>query len=251
MPEPSALSNMLNRGKFELRRFVSPHPRLFLPFARRRAAYAGKVVDADIEIVLEGFPRCGNTFALVAFEMAQDRDVRIAHHLHAPAQIIEGVRLVLPVVLLIRDPIDTVSSFVIRHPDLTMKAGLRAYTSFHRHVLPYRDDIVIAPFERVTSDFGAIIDTVNRRFGTRFGRFEHTPENVEAVFQILNRKEQADASRRSAGAESGDTIARPTDDREQAKKRLQPLFEASGVRPLLQKARRVYRDLLESRVEGK
>lgn len=241
---------MLNRGKFELRRFVSRHPWLFLPFARRRAAYVGKVVDTDTEIVLEGFPRCGNTFALVAFEMAQDRDVRIAHHLHAPAQIIEGVRLGLPVVLLIRDPIDAVSSFVIRHPDLTVKAGLRAYTSFYRHVLPCRDDIVIAPFDRVISDFGTIIDAVNQRFGTRFGRFEHTPENVETVFRILNQKEQVDVSRRSAGAESGDTIARPPDQRDAAKERLRSRFETPDVWPLLQKARSVYRDLLESRVEG-
>lgn len=239
------LPALIQRAKFEIRRLVSSHPRLFLPFVRRRAAYAGKVVGDNTEIVLEGFPRSGNTFALVAFEMAQDRDVHVAHHLHAPAQIIEGVRLGLPVVLLIRNPIDAVSSFVIRHPDLTVKAGLRAYTSFYRHVLPCREDIVVAPFERVTADFGAVIDAVNRRFGTRFARFEQTPENVEAVFRILNRKEQADVSRRSAGTESGDTIARPTDQRDAAKERLFPLFEASEVKMLVQQAREVHRAFLQ------
>jgi hypothetical protein len=53
-------------------------------------------VSRTTEIVIEGYPRSGNTFAVVAFRLAQGREIEIAHHLHAAAQIKRAARLDVP-----------------------------------------------------------------------------------------------------------------------------------------------------------
>src|SRR5262245_65181203 len=85
----------LKRARRRLRGWLGQHPALYLPLARGfRRAYDGsrKTVGPETELVIEGFPRCGNSFAVAAFSLAQPRPVRIAHHLHAPAQVIAGTR---------------------------------------------------------------------------------------------------------------------------------------------------------------
>lgn len=64
-------ANLSIRGRFRLRSLISLYPRLFLPVMRRRPAHRGHIVDVDTEIMIEGYPRSGNTFAVVAFEFAQ------------------------------------------------------------------------------------------------------------------------------------------------------------------------------------
>ena len=65
------------------------HPS-YLQLARRRKGRA--VVGPDTELVIEGFPRTANTFAVFAFQTAQARPVRVAHHLHAPIQVTVAAR---------------------------------------------------------------------------------------------------------------------------------------------------------------
>jgi hypothetical protein len=81
----------LRRARRRLRGWIGEHPALYLPLAAGfRRAYDGsrKAVGRETEVVIEGFPRCGNSFAFAAFALAQPHPVHIAHHLHAPAQVL-------------------------------------------------------------------------------------------------------------------------------------------------------------------
>ena len=78
---------------------VAKYPSVALPIARRRH---GIPVGDETELVIEAFPRSGMTFAVVAFEMAQTRQVRVACHVHAPAQVIEGARRRIPALVLVQ-----------------------------------------------------------------------------------------------------------------------------------------------------
>lgn len=231
-----ALATMATRARFELRRSLSPYPSLFLPLMRRRPAHQGHVVDDDTEVMIEGFPRSGNTFAVAAFQHAQRRPMAIARHLHAAGHAIEGVRRSLPVMIVVRDPIDAVVSEVIRHPQLSTVAGLREYLTFHRPLFRYADRLTVAPFEQVTSNFGAVIDRLNRNYGTNFARFEHTPDNVAAVFEIVDRMDLEDRTRRHD--DSTATVGRPTAEREEAKETIRARLMGTAPR-LVDEARRV------------
>lgn len=168
---------------------VANYPSLYLPFARAtHRAGAGKIVSADTEVVIEGFTRCANTFAVLAFQSAQSRPVRLAHHLHAPAQFVAAARRHIPALLLVRSPEPTVLSTVIRQPFLSMRQVLSAYKKFHETLFRYRSGFVLATFDEVVRDFGQVTDRVNRRFGTEFAVFTHSEENVQRVFWLIKER---------------------------------------------------------------
>jgi hypothetical protein len=191
------------------------------------------MVQPETGLVIEGFPRSGNTFAVVAFRMAQERSFHVAHHLHAQAQVIRAVKWRIPVCLLIREPIEAVKSLVVKLPFIRLGDALRVYWEFYSDLRPFRDQMVVARFEEVTQDFGGVIERINRKFGTDFKRFVHTPGNVEKVFTHMKQ------SRRATFAGSSG-VAMPHEDKKREKDKL----DFSGCGELVERAERAYRDFL-------
>lgn len=174
------------RLRHRARTVATEHPRLYLPFARRK--YPGpspEVISADTQLVIDGYTRSASTFAVYAFQLAQPHPVRIAHHLHAPAQLIAGVRAGLPVLVLIRHPRDTVLSQLVREPDVDLADALFAYRRFHTSLLSGVNGMVVADFDEVTADFGAVIRRVNARFGTGYAVFRHDERGTAEVNALV------------------------------------------------------------------
>lgn len=174
------------RLRHRARTMATEHPRLYLPFARRK--YPGpspEVISAHTELVIDGYTRSGSTFAVYAFQLAQPRPVRVAHHLHAPAQLIAGVRAGLPVLVVLRHPRGAVLSQLAREPDVALADALFAYRRFHIHLLPWLTGLVVADFEEVTTDFGAVIRRVNERFGTGYAVFRHDEQASREVNALV------------------------------------------------------------------
>jgi hypothetical protein len=127
-----------------------------------------RLTRPDTGLVIEGFPRSGNSFSVFAFSNAGAGELNIAHHVHSPSQIIRAARYGLPAVLLLRAPDDAVAAGLVKIGTHTAPDLYRAYAIYYRTLAPLRDHYVIAPFETVTTDFGRIVEAVNRRFGTTF-----------------------------------------------------------------------------------
>lgn len=127
-----------------------------------------RLVSPETELVIEGFPRSGNSYAVNAFAWAQGREVRIANHIHAPCQALMGLRLGKPVCLLIRDPRDAIPAFVAKMPHLSARDIARGYLIYYRALVPLKDQIVVATFDQVTADFGAVISRINEKFDKTF-----------------------------------------------------------------------------------
>jgi hypothetical protein len=138
-----------------------------------------RVVGQGTQIVIDGFPRSANTFAVIAFRMAQQDPVEVAHHVHLPAQILAAVKATLPTILLIREPEEVVTSLVLRFPHISVAKAVKRYVRFYGQLAPHRDAVVVADFSQVVRDYGSVVRRVNERFRTRFGEFRHTPENVD------------------------------------------------------------------------
>jgi hypothetical protein len=194
--------DLLSKKRRELvystRYVVNGYPTIYLPLTRvRHRRDAHWIVRPDTELVLEGFARSGNTFAVDAFELAQGRPVKMVHHTHAPAQVIAAVDRGVPTVVIVRDPMQVVLSHMAFR-NISAEPPLRAWIRYHKRIVPYRGRIVVATFEEVTADLGAVIGRINARFGTRFERFEHTEANEARVFRLIE-----DRKRRSSAAGSG------------------------------------------------
>lgn len=238
---------------YKARTFSRQYRLLFLPFARWRwtkwretykpalGAAVSQPLSKESEIVIEGFPRTANTFAQVAFELAQSSPVKVAHHTHAAAQVIAGVHQKIPVILLIRKPEDAILSYLIGDfdPQISMKQIILDYIYFYRPVVRFKDKMVIAPFEELTTDYGAIIQRVNDKFNTHYQRFESTPENTERCFKVI---EQGTAQTFQTVKESA--ISRPSQSRKAIKQQLSKQFHSPALAKYVDQAQQIYNALV-------
>lgn len=206
-----------HRIKPELRSFLGKYPEVFLPFYRLMGRHGCQVVDKQTDIVIEGYPRSANTFAVAAFSLAQRQSVRIAHHLHVPAQIIQAVKWNIPTLVLIRNPEDAVLSRIVRRSSLSLGFALRDYIRFYENIRRYGKGFVLATFEESIHDFGEVTARINDHFGCNFYVFEHTPRNVDRVFREVERMDLLDTGQDRIDE---DTVARPSEKRDYVKLQL-------------------------------
>ncbi len=76
---------------------VGGHPTVYFGLYRllRTRQDLSRAVTSNKQVVIEGFPRSGNSFARRASIMAQNETfdaTRIAHHLHVPAQVVRAAQ---------------------------------------------------------------------------------------------------------------------------------------------------------------
>ena len=216
------------------------HPDVYYPLFRllRTRQDFTRAVTPDTQLVIEGFPRSGNSFARRAFILAQGEGfdkTRIAHHLHVPAQVIRAAGWEIPTLLLIRRPKDAVLSLVIRDP-ISVDQALRYYVSFYETAERYRDAYVLGLFEEVTEDFGQVIERVNEKFGTTFSPFRHDEENVNKLFAGMDTQ----AKNMYGEALSERKVQRPSAVRERMKHEIQYESENLRRRRLIAEADAVY-----------
>jgi len=223
--------------RFALRAALGQRPWLYFALQHLRPSRRNLLVAKDTEIVIEGYPRSANTFAVAAFLLAQGRRVKTARHLHLSAQVIQSVRWGIPTIVLIRRPQDAVLSLLVREPHLSAERALRDYISFHRTIAPYREGFVLAPFDEVINNFGQVVVRVNERFGTTFVPFEHTEENIRRVFALVEEMDKADQKKESV---TETTVARPSVVREELKKIRRQELNQPGARQLLEEACQAY-----------
>jgi hypothetical protein len=214
---------MKRQALYEVKTIVARFPSVALPIARRRHGFP---VQRDTQIVIEGFPRSGNTFAYSAFLMAQPKPVRAAGRVHAPAQVIAAVRWGIPAVVLIRHPKDAIPAFLIRHPRIRVGQAMRGWLRFYAPLGRYLGRFVVATFDQVTSDYGAVIAKVNQHFGTDFAEFDHTEENVRRCWASIDRDYQA---RVGEGTEFDRIVARPSEGRELLREQAAATFSAQEL----------------------
>src|SRR4051794_27551797 len=131
-----------------------------------RALKYGVVVDDDTDLVIEGFARSGNSLAVAAIRDAQPSPIRIAHHVHAPAHVLEAVLRRKPTLVVIREPRDAAAALVESKPFLTLDAAVRGWWRFYEPLVPVRDRVVFATWEGVHHDLGGVVERINARFAT-------------------------------------------------------------------------------------
>jgi hypothetical protein len=248
-----------------VRRSLAGHPSLYLPIARRR--YPDAVLAGDTHLLIDGFTRSAVTFAVVAFQVAQNDHVRVAHHLHAPAHVIAATRRGVPALVPVREPEETVLSALIREPHIEPGQFLRSYADFYERILPFRSGFFVAAFRDVTEDLGRVTRRLNERFGTDFAEFEHTGGRVEEVFELIEERSRRPSWERVLGRflsgrmsldeyrnaterpRSSDgampeipehRVQRPSEERQIRKDELRERYRAEDLAPLRRRAELAY-----------
>ncbi|MVF13938.1 hypothetical protein FT643_17500 [Ketobacter sp. MCCC 1A13808] len=230
-----------NRFLRTIRTFISVYPSIYLPISRVKKG--GWLVSKDTKIVIEGFPRSGNSYAEAAFRFSQKSDLKIAHHCHSAAQLMAAKRWRIPALVIIRNPLDACSSLIMHEPELfTAKNALKEYITFHEAIMRVHDWCVVASFEMVIEDFGEVVRKVNIKYGSDFEEFEKT--DSEEAFSLLDSL----SSERGTASFKGEpySIKRSTAEkreRQLAKQELRAEITKNHNKRLLDRAESIYQDL--------
>lgn len=168
------------------------------------------MVEHKTDIVIEGFPRSANTYAVLAFQSAQTHEVVIAHHLHAEAQFILAKKYNIPVIALLREPVEAISSLINRDNNINVSQAVQRYIDFYRLVLKMKEDIVIAKFTTVVSDFSKVVAICNTKFNCNFELPFNTEEEKIKLFskisELNTREENGDLSMIAMPHQSKDSL---------------------------------------------
>lgn len=132
----------------QFRRLLWPSPLCYAPVAR--LLYDQKVFTYNYDLLIDGFPRCANTFVLHLARTLYPT-LRVRSHLHCPTFAIASVKQGTPVVVVIRDPIDAVPSWVVHH-GCTLRDSLNHYIAYYTALVPYIDNINVITFNDATQN---------------------------------------------------------------------------------------------------
>lgn len=209
---------------------------IFLPLLLRVTPEGtARALGPATQLVVEGFPRSGNTFAVFALRHANP-ELRIASHVHHPAQVKSAVRRGLPTVLLVREPLDALASNMISSPHAGAGLVLREYIRYHRELVPALAGVAVATFDEVTGDSVAMTGRVNARFGTALRPFSHGAEDQASVFEAIDRHYLA----LYRGRWLERLVPRPVPERAAEKLVAIERLTAPGLAPLLDQARDLF-----------
>jgi len=172
---------MARRAFRGVRRSLGDNP-AFLPVVLRasRSGPRGRITP-ETQLVVEGFPASGSTFAHFAVLHADPR-ASVTSPIHTPSQLKRAVRRGKPALLIVRAPEDAVASLAIAAPQIAVTSHLFDYVHYHSELIPLLAHVVAATFDEVMTDFDQVLDAVNYRFGLQLARFDHTPQHAAEVF---------------------------------------------------------------------
>ena len=235
------LAQAADRLRHHVRRPLARTPYVWDGLVMLRPAKRATLARRGTGIVIEGFLRSGNTFSVAAFTVANGPQVHVGRHLHSPAHVLRAVRLGIPTVVLVREPRPAVLSYLIRRPTLTPHDAALEYLDFYRTAWPVRSGFVTAPFDRVVSDFGAVLLEVNERFGTAFRPYVPSAEQDAAAFRVVEQM-----NRNECRGEVVEThVARPSAARAQRRQELEALLEEPRTARVLAEADAVHEAYLQ------
>lgn len=221
--------------RFKIRSFFGRDRHRFILYAMFCPRKRNLLITKRTDICIEGYPRCANTFAVLAFESEQQQVPHIAHHIHLAGQVLQAVKHNIPVILLIRDPIEACTSLYMREPKISMRCCLELYLDFYQAIIPVLDQIVVASFQDITSRYDQIILQVNEKYGSHFCLYTNSTEMDESIFERIVKLPQK---------ENDLSVSRPTESKEGKKELIHALIQQKQYIVLLDECKFVYERII-------
>lgn len=137
------------------------------------------VCNQNTDLVVEGFPRSGNTFS-VDFLFYLNKELKMAHHTHDFRNLLLGAKLGVPSVVLVRSPLEAICSYMIFSGRNTEVAA-NFYYEFYSSVKEIKNSLFFIKFEEVVSDMNSVIIRLNERYNLDLQKSEDVVRDSEIV----------------------------------------------------------------------
>ena len=170
-----------------LRNIISKKPDLYF-FIGRFFKIGKFLINKNTDLVIEGFPRSGNSF-LEACINVLNKNIILAHHTHSVAQVKMGIKKKLPVILLIRDPSEaTKSAYFFFKKKLNYRFLIKEYIDFYESLIIYKKNIIILDFKKINN-----LKKVLKYLQTNFDNFPKFDQKIsdknlkkKAIKKLIN-----------------------------------------------------------------
>jgi hypothetical protein len=181
------------------------------------------IATPDKDLVIEGFPRSANTFIVEFMELSarsRGRQLSIAHHTHDPKNIELGIANGIPCLVLVRDPLEAITSYCIYH-GLSIEESASRYEMFYENLTSLAEPLPIVDFELILSNPSTVMGIINRSYSVELP----IPEDDESISKLA----VAEIKQRSIKTHGHENYARksgaPSSDRTALKNEVRPLVK--------------------------
>ena len=192
--------------------YLKSNPFFFKHIAFFRQTNKKILVNKKTDIVIDGFWRSGNHFAVHAFLFSQKKQMVVAHHFHASAQIKMAVKLNIPAIILIRNPYDCIASSLVFDPNKNPLFFIKYYKVFYSSLETIKHKCIVSDFKNTTENFDKIIELVNRKYNSDFDVFDNQSKNINIVLEDIKNN-----NIKSMNRNLNDEIAVPSDHKNKLK----------------------------------
>ena len=218
--------------------YIRKKPQLFYRIMLFKPRYREILITEKTEIVIEGYPRCANTYAVAALWITQDRKLSVARHTHAIAQIIRASEKQLPTLLLIRNHEDAIISYVIREKNVDISLAINRYIDFYRVAHSLAKGFVISDFDHTITQYHSLLENLNTRYGLSLNVKRLNKTDLIKIQELVE-----DMERKSAGGLLSELkVSRPSKQRDMIKHKLREKLQSY---PRMGEAVTLYRMLKE------
>lgn len=174
------------RIRRRIRLLASRHEYIYMPLAKLIRPFG--LANLSTDLIVEGYPRSGNSFLEALISLTQRKTIAIAHHTHALAHVRWGARHGIPSAVVVRNPIASAASLAMHVPKVfTADDLISEYNCFYEGLSSVREMVCLITFDSLTSNAPQVIRAIDARFSLGLDyQFSHTEIELP-VFEQLNR----------------------------------------------------------------
>lgn len=121
------------------------------------------VVQKSTDLCIEGFPRSGNTY-LENLIKKMAPSLNLVSHKHSSGHVKEALHLGVPIVIIVRDPADAVTSQFIwtsRGEGSDAPKIIKHYIQFYSYVELVKKQVILVDFSSLTENVSISLEKIN------------------------------------------------------------------------------------------
>ncbi len=146
--------------------------------------YGERLVTDKTDIVIDGFPRSGNSL-FTNYVKLNNPNLRLAHHVHMVGQFTIARRYEIPAALLIRNPQDAVASLCVADPTLGAERATKWWVYFYSCLIVHRNRLLVLPFDKLVSNPRDSAFRLSEFAGTQISAPEYDQSVRERLHRLL------------------------------------------------------------------
>lgn len=139
--------------RYKIKAYIKSDPTLYkiITFIRNCSLEKNNLLcSKDSDLCVESYPSSANSFLCRVLKYS-NKDLNIGQHTHSIANIKIALKYNIPVITIIRDPLNAISSRVVRF-DEEIEKCIFEYIAFYEYVAAHLDDLVLLSFENVINN---------------------------------------------------------------------------------------------------